>query len=326
MRRAIHGVEVEVFGSLPAALLGELLGGFPEGDPARAPDLAIALEPAAGPPAHRPPEDGRPLFFHGLVQAREAAGVVTLSDGRSTARIAADGRRIELAVAPASLDDRHTFEHVLALIALVVALRRHGLFHIHAGVLVRADGRAVLVPGGGGAGKSTLTLALLEHGGLDYLGDDSAFLAAGEGGASLRAFPRPFHVGEATARAFPRFAPLLSGEESLAGKRSLDPRRAFPGRERAEAGLPAAVLLPRIDPAGPTRLVEIAPAVALGALLESSALLVVDGMPRVREHLDLLAAAVARARCFEVLLGRDLVDRPEPSARLVLAAVLAPVG
>jgi hypothetical protein len=316
MRRSIHGVELAVTGQLPAALLDELLGGFPEGDPGRAPHLVIELRPSAGPPGH-----GRPLFHHGPVQAAEIQGVVVLWDGASTARLAPDGSRIELEVNPASFAAPHVFEHVLTLAALVVALRHHGLFHLHAAALADAAGRALLVAGHAGSGKSTLAVALIEQG-LDYLGDDAALLAMRVAGPAVLSFPRPFHVSEVTARAFPRLVRLLGERYASGGKRTLDPRHAFPGRERREAGAPRAILFPEVSGGPRTQIEPLAPAEALGALIESSAHLAVDSMPGVDAHLALLAAAVDGARCFRVRLGHDLLEEP----REVTAAVLSVAG
>jgi hypothetical protein len=318
MRRAIHGVEVEVAGALPARLLAELLGAFPEGRPGTAPHLTVELQAAAGPP----PTGGRPLFFHGVVQAVESGRAVVLSDGASTARVAPDGARIELAVAPASLAEPHTFEHVLALMALVVALRHRGLFHLHAAALVRPDGRAVLVAGGAGSGKSTLALALLEAApGLRLLGDDTAFLARRAGGLAVLAFPRPLHLSDLTARAFPRLQPLLGDRYGTGNKRRLEPARAFPGREALEAAGPAAVILPRVTGSPRTELERIGAAEALGALIESSAHVAVDEMPGVEEQLALLAAAVDGASCLRIGLGLDLLERPGEVAREIVAEI-----
>jgi hypothetical protein len=212
--------------------------------------------------------------------------------------------------------------HVLVLMALVLALRHRGLYHLHAAALARPDGRAVLVAGGAGAGKSTLSLVLLDRGPLSYLGDDACFLRAGVGGPEVLAFPRTFHVPERTAAAFPRLRPLLGerGAPSMP-KLSLDPRRAFPGRERTHAGAPALVLLPQVTGAPTTEVEPVPAAVALGALIESSALLLVDGLPGRDENLALLRAAVEGAQCLSLRLGTDLLA---PGAELPrnLAAVL----
>ncbi len=306
MNLSIHGVRVAVTGSLPASLLGELLGGFPEGDPAREPDLTISLDPAAGPPAG----GGRPLFFHGNVRVSELEGWLVATDGHSTARVAPGGGRIELAVATASLGDRHAFEHLLALIAVVLALRHRGLFHMHAAGLVRADGRAVLVVGPGGSGKSTLALALLEHGGLDYLGDDTVLLASRPEGVAILAWPRDFHLTDQTTAAFPRVAALLAEGHAPAGKRKLDPCHAFPGRRRLTADAPALVLVPELTGGPVTAAGPIAAAEAMGALIESSALVAIDGLAGAADQMAVLGQSLRDARCFRVRLGTDLLEAP----------------
>ncbi len=293
-------------GSLPASLLADLLGGFPEGNPAREPDLVISLEPAGDAPA----VGGRPLFFHGCVQAAELDGGLVLTDGHSTARVAPGGRRIDVSVAPASLRDRHGFEHVFVLIGLVLALRHRGLFHMHAAALVRADGRALLVVGPAGSGKSTLALALLEHGGLDYLGDDTVLLAARPEGIAVLAWPRDFHVADRTAAAFPRLAALLGEADAPPGKRRLDPRRAFAGRGRQVAAAPALLLIPELTGGAVTTVENVPVADAMGALIESSALVVVDGLPGAAEQLAILARSLDGARCVRVRLGADLLEDP----------------
>lgn len=312
MRRSLHGVEVEVTGSLPAELLAELLGEFPERTPVREPDLSIRLEPLAGPAG----AEGQPIFFHGIVQARALEGAIVLTDGRSIARVAAGGAHIDLAVSPRSLEDQHAFEHVLALLALVVALRWRGLFHLHAAVLASGGG-AVVVAGPAGSGKSTLALALLEHAGLAYLGDDAAFLALRSGGPRLLAFPRPFHVGAAAARAFPRVSSLLGADIGSGGKRRLDPGVAFPGRALAEAEAPRLVLLPVVSGRPTTRVSPVSRAAALGALIESSAMVAVDELPGAAGHLALLGAALDRAVAFSVELGTDMLQDPRAVVRAI---------
>ncbi len=105
-------------------------------------------------------------------------------------------------------------------------------------------------------------------------------------------------------------------------KLPLDPRRAFPGRERARAGAPWLVLLPQVTGAPATEVEPVPAAVALGALIESSALLLVDGLPGREENLALLRAVVEGARCLSLRLGTDLLS---PSTELPhpLAAALA---
>ena len=317
MRLDFHGMALSVEGderSLAAA--AELLGALPvdatPGDPA----LRLVLR--RSPPRPRPP--GPRVLYHGIVDCHGDGEDLLLWDGHSTARIVAGGARIEVDVADGSLRDGYLFAHVLLFISLVLALRWRGTFHLHAGALVAPDGRGILVSGHAGAGKSTLTLALLEAG-CAHLGDDAVFLSSRPGDPAVLAFPRPFHVAPRTAEAFPRIAALLDDFLPSGEKRRLDPRRAWPGRGRATMERPSVLLLPSITGAAGTSVEPVGPAEALGELVESSTFVVVEGLPGGREHLSALARIADEARAWKVGMGRDVLSRPVEVATSILALV-----
>ncbi len=271
MRLDFHGMALSVEGDarlLTAA--AELLGALPvdamPGDPA----LRLVLR--RSPPRPRPP--GRRVLYHGIVDCHADGDDLLLWDGHSTARVVAGGARVEVEVSDGSLRDGYLFAHVLLFISLVLALRWRGIFHLHAGALVAPDGRAILVSGHAGAGKSTLTLSLLEAG-CAYLGDDAVFLSSRPGHPAVLAFPRPFHVAPRTAEAFARISALLDDFLPSGDKRRLDPRRAWPGRGRAVMERPSVLLLPSITGAAGTVVERIGSAEALGELVESSTFVVV---------------------------------------------------
>jgi hypothetical protein len=246
--------------------------------------------------------------------------VLRLSDGASTLAVEPGGALVEGAIHARSLEDPHAFEGVLLLLALAAALRWHGLFHLHAAALRAPSGRGLLVVGDSGSGKSTLALALVQRG-FGWLGDDVCFLAERPDGPAVLSFPRPFHVAERTAAAFPALLPELGPALSWRGKRLLDPRRAFPALERTELRPPLTVLVPEVAGAPETAIAPVPQLDALGALIESSALLFVRGMARVDRQVDLLRALVAEARCVRARLGRDLLRRPEETTDRIAAAL-----
>jgi len=311
MRRTFHGLCIELDGD-PTALAGaaELLGALPGG--AGLADLKLHLR--ASSPVPRPP--GARAFYHGVVDAFLHGRDVLLWDGASLARVCEGGRVIEVEVAAESLREGHIFAHVFLLIAVVVALRWRSIFHVHAGALVAPDGRGVLVAGGAGAGKSTLTLSLLEAG-CDYLGDDAVFVRAA-GAAVVLALPRAFHVAPRTAEAFPRIAALLGTLLPAGEKRRLDARVAWPGRERMTMALPEVILLPMVEGGPVTHVEPVSAAEALGALIESSTYVVIEGLPGAMDHLEALEQIANGARAYRVGLGQDLLERPVVTARRVL--------
>jgi hypothetical protein len=144
------------------------------------------------------------------------------------------------------------------------------------------------------------------------------FLSSREGAPAVLALPRPFHVAPRTGAAFARVGALLSDLLPTGEKRRLDPRLAWPGRERSSMGLPDLLLLPHVSGAATTVVESLSAAEAMGALIESSTLVVVDGLPGAGEHLDVLRRAANGARAWRVESGRDLLGAPRETADRLL--------
>ncbi len=304
----LHGVGVEwSCDGLPSDPVAPLLRGLPVASGVSR--LALTLRPGAG----RDPaaDGGAPLFFHGHMRGFLLGEEVVLWDRRSRLAVGPGGTRIRGEVHPESLDEDEEGFPTLLFIALVVALRHHSLFHAHAAGLRSADGTSVLVAGGSGSGKTTCALSLLE-GGWRYLGDDAVLLSE----AGVLAFPKPFHLGTPTLEAFPRLRPFC-GTPNGRGKRALDPAVAFPGQHAPRAERIELLLFPEVHDAAATVIEPMAPADALGLLLASSAMLIVDHLPGVREQLAILRGLVDGARSFSLRLGRDALARPALLASLV---------
>ena len=304
----LHGLRVEWHvAGLVSDPARRLFAGFaPAGERASAPDLSIRIEATRSALGAEGPDGFRSVFFQGNVRAFERAGELRLLAPAARVVISADGRRIDAEVERDTLVERG-FASTTLFIAVAVALRQRGLFHMHAGAVVRRDGTRVLVLGDSGAGKSTVTLALLEDG-AQHLGDDTLFLAERRGAPTLLAFPRSFHLGPRTLAAFPSLA-RSAGDPDTNGKRDV-PADALPGRPVAEMGAPDVVLFPRVTAEAATGTLPLSPAEAFGELLRSSALLAVDGMPHATEQLRLLGALLAPARSFELQLGGDWLTDP----------------
>lgn len=319
MRRLdLHGLTLEVEDAVAGEPSSALLGSFPPAPAGSAPALRLALRPTPVPRAL--PASGRPILFHGALRAVAAGGALHVGDGASALRVAPGGRLVEGELHASSTADVAVFANGLLLLALSLALRHHGYFHLHAGAVIAPGRGTVLAAGDSGAGKSTVTLALVAAG-CAYLGDDSVLVAAGAGGPRVLALPRAFHVAPRTARALPALAPHAGPAYGATGKRLLDAEAAFPGAARSSAGAPRLLLFPSVAPAAARTAVEpIAPADALGRLVEAGALAVVDAVAGTREQLTLLAEVASGAQALALRLGRDLLDDPVAWARELLHA------
>jgi hypothetical protein len=128
---------------------------------------------------------------------------------------------------------------------LIAALAQTGVLAIHSGV-VSVDGRAVVVAGRSGRGKTTLVLGLLRRG-LDLLSDELALIAQDD--RTVLPYPRGLHLRRQALDLFPELGFLADippfalggGSEWAVGPTALE--GAFGTRIAPSARLSAVVLL-----------------------------------------------------------------------------------
>jgi hypothetical protein len=190
------------------------------------------------------------------------------------------------------------------LLAVVTALlRRVGWNHIHAATANDPGGRGWLIAGDAHSGKST-TAALLATQGWAVGTDDTAFLVDGARPVEALAWREPIALRE-------------GGYELLRlhGGRSL-PRRRKTGFFPEELGgrwvasvAPDIVAIAALHD-GPTRLEPLPARLAVADLLSWSLLFIVEP-EGAQGHLELVARLAAQARCYRLLLGRDIFAQPD---------------
>jgi len=165
---------------------------------------------------------------------------------------------------PSQLQDIPT---IIQGAGLAMVLHLQGEFILHASA-VAVGGRAILVIGDSGAGKSS-TAAALVHSGCPLISDDMAVLDFGEGGVTVRRGPLRMRVYEDSARAAGWRQPLpkLFNHPVFDDKRYVDVANAFP-EETAEIAA-IFVLAPRGEPTDQLRLEPLSPRAALGPLLRN---------------------------------------------------------
>ena len=181
---------------------------------------------------------------------------------------------------------------------------RGDLFHLHASALclpTRRDGLVLL--GGSGRGKTTLTMGLMLRGFVPFA-DDVALLDPET--LELTAFRRAFHLSDGT---WPLLEPLAEG---LAPERE-DLPGYFSPPQWAEHPAPVRwILLPEYRPQQVPELIRLSPSEAASAIVEQTLSLA----RRPRMALAAAARLTNHARCYRFLCG-DLADSVAMVQRLV---------
>ena len=202
--------------------------------------------------------------------------------------------------------------------AIQAALRRCGLFPLHAAGLIAPDGeKGLLIIGESSSGKSTLTLQLAA-GGWRYLSDDSIVLSEEAEGVAAHGFRRRFAV---TARSLAACQmPRLSGalEERMPfdeDKQYLDPATAFPG-QLAVSCQPNVLLFPIITKQAHSA-VEFLPRSAAMVHLATFCPWACYDASTSREHLRVIARLTGQTKAYLLRAGRDLLEEAGRAEALV---------
>ena len=230
-----------------------------------------------------------------LIVAVESYCTVVRRDGRSY---------IDLTTRDLTADYARRF---VVHFALLLALREHRRFHLHAALVEVPDGSGWLVAGPSGSGKTTTTLVLAVAG-LRPLADDSVLLTPRRAALPVA---RPFHVFPAMLEPLRVGLERRLGEDLVTEARfgaagKLDMKLAHPRRDALS--LSAVILLS--SPSTHTVIRRPEQAFALGRLMEESAVLAMAGMPHRIEQLAALRALVEDLPVLDVSVGPDALATP----------------
>jgi len=208
-------------------------------------------------------------------------------------------------------------------VALTHALAMGGYVVKHAAA-IEIDGTALLAVGRTHAGKSTLSAAALAAGGA-VVSDDSVILGLDDEGApSAGVLRRDLWLRDGSEGLLPEALRARLWETASLGERRWGlERAAFPKRFRNRVRPQAIVLLRRDLRVRGFVLRRVSSAEGLaGLILASSALFLSGRYPVEREKcMPGLQALVNGAPCFEVRMGRELVDDPVTTVRRLAEAV-----
>lgn len=172
----------------------------------------------------------------------------------------------------------------------------HHRLMVHAGV-VAVDGRALLLPAGQDAGKTTLVTGLVQDG-YQYLSDEAAALEPGTG--AVDAYPKWLSLEPGSWPLFPGLRPRLPADQAgFAASQwhvSPDAVRAGSVAGRAE---PAWVIVPRYRAGAATALEPIGRAEAVSVLASEAFNLRRLGT----DGFHTLADVARRCRCWRLTTG-----------------------
>ena len=206
--------------------------------------------------------------------------------------------------------------------AVPAALRRIGLYDLHAAALIEPEsGCCFLFPGPSRSGKTSLSLRLAASG-WHYLSDDVVVMSEGEEGVEARGLRRPFQTSDDSlvGHELPRLDDaLIAMIPNDSEKRSLDPEILFPG-QFAPSAHPGVLCFPVITGECQSRLEQTPKAEAMMRLIVMCPWSNYDSSA-AREHLRVLSHLVRQCQTFTLHAGRDVFDEPNGASALLTQLV-----
>jgi len=207
-----------------------------------------------------------------------------------------------------STEPDYVFDYAFGPI-LHLLLKRFYTFQWHCAAIEK-NGKAVLLPGHSGSGKSTTALTLLE-GGFNFLSDDETFVTRRGNRIEAIGTAPTIHLTEDTLSLFPKMLGLKDAprvRRSKGMKRRVDVSKVAP-RNNSKRCFVHCVLFPRVTGAPKTKLKPLTPSQGLARCLD---LFDAGGykawLPDKRAmqcQLELYCLLVESCPTYDLLLGKD---------------------
>lgn len=273
----------------------------------------FALDPRAGRSGVRlrfstsplPERSGRTVYRARALAVTRVGDAFHLCCGLSQLHVTPGSAEAPCFLAPDFFSHSPFEQREFFLLALLMLLRPHGLYGLHACGLER-DSVGLLVVGASGSGKTTTSLGLIRQG-WRYLSDDAVLLKAlADGSVQASAFRRGFSCTPETLAYFPE----LNGNAEFGdpdGKRIVYPGDAF--GNFAPDCVPSLLIFPTVTAASRTTLRPLKTAHSLIRLGQQSAGIMTDTAVSQRQ-LGVLKTLTDQTRSFELQLGRDALSDP----------------
>ena len=203
--------------------------------------------------------------------------------------------------------------------AAMTAMRRCGLFELHAAGLRDQNGSGLLVIGPSGSGKSTLATQLAAAG-WQYLSDDSLLLYDDGERVAAHALRRMFALHDKSF-SVSGMADIDSLDTEAVPfdpfKKRFEPHAVFPDQFVQDC-VPTSMFFSRLTQEPDSRAQRLSPGETMSRLIRMCPWACYD-KPAAQSHLNLLARLARQASGFELLAGTDLFHDAEFASRFLLA-------
>jgi len=245
-------------------------------------------------------------------------GQIYFFEDRGSTILAGDGNsRVEVWIGDGAESRERSALARLIFNAAMVAMRRCGLYELHAAGVVSPSEESVLVIGPSGSGKSNLA-AQLAAAGWQYLSDDTLLLFSHSGIVHAHALRKMFALTDEIFSAA-RLTESHSIEISVVPfdplKKRFEPSSAFPGRFTLSCK-PTRILFSRIENGAASRMESLNRAETMARLIRMCPWACYDKATAVA-HLEVLGQLARQAQGFELRAGADLLDSEQASEFLL---------
>jgi ABC-type Fe3+/spermidine/putrescine transport system ATPase subunit len=209
-----------------------------------------------------------------------------------------------------ALEDKREF----FLLSFLMLLCPHGRYGLHANCVVK-EKTGLLIVGGSGCGKTTLTVGLLSAG-WSYLADDALMLRRVSRGIEALALRRGISCTPQTAAYFPELRITDQETPVLAeGKRWVAAEPLCSGRF-SHLCFPRILLFPQVTARKHSQLMPLDETRAMIGLIQQSPGIMCD-KPLVRKQLETLSLLINQSISYQLLVGTDVYEDPTAVSNLL---------
>ena len=262
--------------------------------------------------------EGKPLFMFDRLCCYRKGKNYFYSDGKSLVFSQPEKGTSKGYISEETINSGRFFSHIFFYIILVEMLRYNGLYYIHSSG-VEKNSTSILIPGNGGVGKTTISLALVRKG-FCYLSDDAILLQKFKKKVIAHPIPGDFHIDPSISQNFKELSEVKHALKYGKGpKRSFDPAIFYPDSFILKSK-PNVIIFPQIVREAESRLIPLSSAQCLAKMIPNSLLVMIDKKV-AGEHLDVLTTLSKQCHAFQLLSGKDLILNPDKVIEKILCNI-----